>query len=130
MIQSGFFDLDKRHRKLDEKDPLIHLNQLIDWESFRPLLNPLRSKKKKSNAGRKPYDSILMFKVLVLQHLNNISDDDTEYLIRDRYSFCRFLGLAPEDNIPDAKTIWLFREQLVQHQLDEALFDQFNQQLD
>jgi IS5 family transposase len=71
-----------------------------------------------------------MFKLLVLQHLNNISDDDTEYLIRDRYSFCRFLGLVPEDNIPDAKAIWLFREQLVQHQLDEALFDRFNQRLD
>lgn len=47
MIQSGFFDLEKRHRKLDEKSPMIQLNQLIDWESFRPLLNPLRSKKKK-----------------------------------------------------------------------------------
>jgi IS5 family transposase len=125
-----FFDLEKRHRKLDEKYPLIQLNRLIDWESFRPLLNPLRSKKKKSNAGRKPYVSKLMFKLLVLQHLNNISDDDTEYLIRDRYSFCRFLGLVPEDNIPDAKAIWLFREQLVQHQLDEALFDRFNQRLD
>ena len=130
MIQPGFFDLDNRHRKLDEKDPLIHLNQLIDWETFRPSLNPIRSKKKKSNAGRKPYDLILMFKVLVLQHLYNISDDETEYMIRDRYSFCRFLELLPEDNIPDAKTIWLFREQLVQHQLAETLFDRFNQQLD
>jgi IS5 family transposase len=71
-----------------------------------------------------------MFKGFVLQHLNNISDDDTEYLIRDRYSFCRFFRLVLEDNIPDAKTIWLFREQLVQHQLDEALFDRFNQHLD
>jgi IS5 family transposase len=130
MIQSSFFDLDKRHRKLDEKDPLIQLNQLIDWESFRASLKLIRAKKKKSKAGRKPYDSLFMFKVLVLQHLYNISDDETEYMIRDRYSFCRFLGLLPEDNIPDAKTIWLFREQLVQHQLTETLFDRFNQQLD
>ena len=130
MIQTGFFDLENRHRKLDEKDPLIHLNQLIDWESFRSSLIPIRAKKKKSNAGRKPYDLVLMFKVLILQHLYNISDDETEYMIRDRYSFCRFLKLLPEDPIPDAKTIWLFREALVQHQLDETLFDRFNQQLD
>ena len=71
-----------------------------------------------------------MFKVLVLQHLYNISDDDTEYMIRDRYSFYRFLNLLPEDPIPDAKTIWSFREQLVQHQLERPLFDRFNQQLD
>lgn len=71
-----------------------------------------------------------MFKVLVIQHLYNISDDETEYMIRDRYSFCRFLGLSPEDNVPDAKTIWLFREQLVQHQLMDTLFEQFNLKLD
>jgi hypothetical protein len=71
-----------------------------------------------------------MFKVLVLQHMNNISDDETEYLIRDRYSFSRFLSLLPEDNIPGAKIIWLFREQLVQHRLFDPLFDQFNRQLD
>ena len=130
MMQPSFFDLENRHRKLDEKDPLIQLNQLIDWEQFRDPLKPIRSGKKKNNAGRKPYDLVLMFKVLVLQHLYNISDDETEYMIRDRYSFCRFLGLAPEDNIPDAKTIWLFREQLIQHQLTEALFDRFNRQLD
>ena len=130
MMQPGFFDLENRHRKLDEKDPLIQLNQLIDWEQFRVSLKPIRSGKKKNNAGRKPYDLVLMFKVLVLQHLYNISDDETEYMIRDRYSFCRFLGLLPEDNIPDAKTIWLFREQLIQHQLTEVLFDRFNRQLD
>jgi IS5 family transposase len=130
MMQSGFFDLENSHRKLDEKDPLIQLNQLIDWEQFSDTLKPIRSGKMKNNAGRKLYDLVLMFKVLVLQHLYNISDDETEYMIRDSYSFCRLLELAPEDNIPDAKTIWLFREQLIQHQLTEALFDRFNRQLD
>jgi IS5 family transposase len=71
-----------------------------------------------------------MFKILVLQHLYNISDNETEYMIRDRYSFFWFLGLLPEDNIPDAKTIWSFREQLMQHQLTDVLFDRFNRQLD
>ena len=51
----------------------------------------------KSNAGRKPYDTILKFKIMVLQSLHNLSDDRTEYLIRDRISFMRFLDLELED---------------------------------
>lgn len=130
MLQSGFFDLDDRYKKLNERDPLIHLNEWIDWEYFRPTLSKVREKERKSNAGRKGFDVVLMFKVLVLQHLYNISDDETEYQIRDRYSFCRFLGLTPEGTIPDAKTIWLFREMLVKRELMDVLFDDFNHQLD
>ena len=104
MSQPGFFDLESRHKKLNEKDPLLALNQLIDWENFRDTLNKVRDIARKSNAGRKPYDVVLMFKILVLQHLYNVSDDEIEYQIRDRYSFCRFLGLYPEQTVPDAKT--------------------------
>lgn len=129
MSQPGFFDLNDRYEKLNERDPLIHLNQLIDWENFRSTLNKVREKKRKSHAGRKGFDVVLMFKVLVLQHLYNIADDETEYQIRDRYSFCRFLGLSPEGKIPDAKTIWLFREALVKLELVETLFNDFNLQL-
>lgn len=130
MSQPGFFDLDDRHKKLNERDPLIRLNELIDWEDFRATLNKIREKDRKSSAGRKPYDVVLMFKVLVLQHLYNLSDDEIEYQLRDRYSFCRFLGLSPEGKIPDAKTIWLFREHLVQAALIEELFSDFNHQLE
>ncbi|NYZ68906.1 IS5 family transposase, partial [Endozoicomonas sp. SM1973] len=129
MLQSGFFDLDNRYHKLNERDPLISLNNLIDWEQFRYSLNIIREKERKSNAGRKPYDVVLMFKTLVLQHLYNLSDDEVEYQIRDRYSFCRFLGLSPEELIPDAKTIWLFKEQLVKCDLMKRLFNDFNEQL-
>ena len=75
----------------------------------------LRNQPRKSQAGRKSYDVVLMFKILVLQHLYNVSDDDIDCQIRDRHSFCRFLGRDLEDKIPDAKTIWLFREQLTRH---------------
>mgnify|MGYP001178601498 CR=1 FL=1 len=129
-MQAGFFDLDERHHKLNERDPLVHLDELVAWEYFRPTLERVRPKHRKSNAGRKPFDVILMFKALVLQHLYNLSDDELEYQIRDRYSFCRFLGVNPEDTTPDAKTIWLFREQLVNENLMEALFIDFDLQLD
>lgn len=129
MPQPGFFDLDERFRKLDEKDPLVSLNQLIHWEDFRATLEKIHQKERKSSAGRKSYDVVIMFKVLVLQHLYNVSDDQIEYQIRDRYSFCRFLGFTPSDKVPDAKTIWLFREQLVKHDLMKTLFYGFNNQL-
>ena len=129
MTQPSFFDLDSRYKKLNERDPLIGLEELIDWENFRDTLNKIRQKDRKSNAGRKPYDVVLMFKVLVLQHLYNLSDEESEYQIRDRYSFSRFLGLSPEGRIPDAKTIWLFREQLVQTGLMRELFADFDYQL-
>jgi IS5 family transposase len=92
-------------------------------------LNLVHEKERKSNAGAKPLDVVLMFKVLVLQQLNNLSDERIEYQIRDRLSFMRFLGLELEDRVPDAKTVWLFREHLKQLQLLEALFARFHEQL-
>ena len=66
----------------------------------------------RSRGGRPPFDHVLMFKVLILQSSHNLSDERTEYLIRDRLSFMRFLGLGLADTVPDANTIWGFREAL------------------
>jgi len=66
MYQPSFFELDERFKKLDEIDPLIGLNKLVDWEVFRDTLNKIRKKERKSNAGRKPLDVVVMFKALVL----------------------------------------------------------------
>ena len=70
---------------------------------------------RKSAAGRKPWDEVLIFKALVLQALYNLSDDQAEYQLRDRLSFMHpstllrraFDGLGLEDAVPDAKTLWL-----------------------
>ena len=82
--------------------------------------------KRKSNAGCKPWDAIVMFKAIVLCALYNLSDDQVEYQMRDRLSFVRFLALTLEDKVPDAKTVWLYREQLSQAGVIEALFDGFD----
>jgi IS5 family transposase len=131
MPQPGLFDLDERYERLTRLgDPLVHVHKGVDWEAFRPRLERLRDKPRKSNAGRKPYDAVLMFKVLILQHRYHVSDESIEYQIRDRYSFSRFLGLLPEDRVPDATTVWLFREALVKENAGEELFRAFNQQLE
>ena len=131
---AGLFDVDERHAKLTLLgDPLVELKKMIDWEAFRSDIEKAREKargrKCKNAAGAKPIDAVLMFKTVVLQQLNNLSDDRIEYQIRDRLSFMRFLGLNLEDRIPDAKTVWLFRETLKQAELGEVLFKRFHEQL-
>src|SRR3954449_6979461 len=124
MGQLGFFDADKRLQALSARgDPLEAIDHLVPWESFRAeieavVLTP--DELKKSSAGRKPFDAILMFRMLVLQALNNLSDEQVEYQVRDRLSFSRFLRLAIEDSIPDATTLWLFREKLAKAGLIES----------
>lgn len=130
MMLNGMFDLDFRLQELAKGgDPLLKLNEAIDWEIFRPLLETIRDKERKSNAGRPPYDAVLMFKIVVLQSLYNLGDDAIEYQIRDRLSFMRFLGLSLGDRVPDAKTIWLYREQLTEATLIETLFARFDEHL-
>lgn len=131
---AGLFDMDERLTKLSLLgDPLVELNKMIDWEAFRGDIEKAREKarehERKSAAGAKPIDAVQMFKIMVLQQLNNLSDDRIEYQIRDRLSFMRFLRLNLEDRVPDAKTVWLFRETLKQQGMGEVLFKRFDEQL-
>ena len=66
-----------------------------------------------------------MFKVLILQAMHSLSDERCEYLIKDRLSFMRFLGLGLTDAVPDANTIWTFREALKKANAADVLFEQF-----
>ncbi len=127
MNQLGFLDFDTRLSRIDKAgDPLVKLNETIDWEIFRPTLEQARTKPKKSNAGAKGFDVILLFKILILQSLYNLSDDALEYQILDRYSFSRFLGLHAASKIPDATTIWRFREDLTKAGKVAELFTSFD----
>jgi len=69
---------------------------------FRPALASGFHFSRGTHGGRPPYDAVLIFKVLILQSLYNLSDDQTEYQIKDRLSFMRFLGLDLWENVPDA----------------------------
>lgn len=127
MMHSGLFDWQTRFEQLDNGgDPLVKLNQIVNWEQFRKSLETLRDIERKSNAGRKPFDAVVMFKIMILQSLYNLSDDQIEFQVRDRLSFMRFLGLSLSDIVPDAKTVWLFREQLTEAKLIKKLFNQFD----
>jgi hypothetical protein len=127
MKQLGFLDFDTRLQRIDKAgDPLSKLNSTVDWEILRPVLEQARRKKKKSNAGTKGFDVLLLFKILILQSLYNLSDEGLEFQILDRYSFSRFLGLHAADKIPDVTTIWRFREDLVRAGVVNTLLERFD----
>lgn len=127
MKQAGFFDVEERLARLSGLgDQLEAFSRTVDFEVFRPDLEKALAYSDGSKGGRPPFDPVLMFKILVIQTLNNLSDERTEYLINDRLSFMRFLGLGLSDRVPDAKTIWLFRERLTQAGAIEGLFNRFD----
>ena len=127
----NLFSHEFQMRKIDRNgDPLVKINQFVDWELFRADLEAARESARphepKSNAGRPATDVILLFKMLVLQSLYNLSDDAAEQQVLDRLSFQRFLGLDIGDPVPDAKTLWAFKELLKPGDLAKTLFLRFD----
>jgi transposase, IS5 family len=133
--QPGFFDVEERLKQLsDLGDQLEAFAAAVDFELFRPSLDAALAYADGAKGGRPPLDPVRMFKVLVIQAAHNLSDERAEYLINDRLSFMRFLGLGLCDRVPDARTIWLFRERLTRAQIDgrpaiEVLFARFDASL-
>lgn len=123
----SLFDEQFSSEKLEEiGNPLAMVSKVIDFEIFRDLLeSKLLNLNKKNNAGAKPYDLVLMFKILILQRYYGLGDKQVEYQILDRTSFKNFLGLDTGDKIPDEKTVWAFRENLTKTGLTEDLFHEF-----
>lgn len=103
------------------KNHLSELNEFVPWEIFRPTLDKALFRETQGPGGRPSFDRLLMFKILVLQSVYNLSDAETEFQIADRMSFRRFLAIGIADRVPDEKTIWLFRERLGPLALQELM---------
>ena len=130
MRQRGFFDVDERLKRVsDLGDPLEAMAAVIDFEKFRPPLDEALNRSDGSKGGRPAFDPVLMFKVVILQALNDLSDERAEFLITDRLSFMRFLGLGLGDKAPDRNTIWTFREALKKAGAIDALFAAFEREI-
>jgi IS5 family transposase len=122
--------LTEKLRKLG--NPLYKLDKYIDWKIFEEVVNQPFDKVRKDakKGGRPSYNKLMLFKGLVIQALYNLSDEQLEYQILDRSSFKEFLGLKKSDRVPDSRTFWHFREQLIAFGSIESLFRSFNNQLD
>ena len=104
--QAGFWDVDERYALLSEAgDPLVKLNEVVPWEVFRKPLAKALKRSDGAKGGRPPFDSVMMFKIMVLQALYDLSDDQAEFVINDRLSFLRFLGLGLGDKVPPSRRL-------------------------
>jgi IS5 family transposase len=128
-----FSALSKKRVQESQEVGILKLNKIIDWEGFRDLMEEVagyRAKDKKKG-GRPPFDPVLMLKILILQKYYGLSDERTEYEVNDRLSFLSFLGLELGDDVPDARTIWDFKERIEAKQRNGSarLFEAFTQKL-
>lgn len=125
--QPGFWSVEDRLRELSEQgDPLAKLLEIVDFELFRPVLDAAIGPDDRAKGGRPPFDAVLKLKMLYLMAQHGLSFEQTEHLVRDRLSWMRFCGLSIADPVPDANTLWDFREVLIR----AAAFDQLFYQLD
>jgi len=130
--QAGFWDFEHSLEALSaEGDPLEQLERTVRFEQFRPALTGAVRRSDPSKGGRPGFDVVLKFKMLVLQGLYGLSLQQTCFQVRDRLTWLRFCGLRPGDAVPDANTLWDFREALIKaksldllfHKLDQAISD-------
>lgn len=128
----GLFDEQETEQKLSNiGNPLEMISNVINFEMFREKLEyKLLNQTKKNNAGAKPYDVVMMFKIMILQRYYRLGDTQIEYQILDRLSFKKFLCLESGDKVPDEKTVWAFRENLTNSGLVEEIFAQFGQYIE
>ena len=122
MGQMGFFDIAKRYAGLDAKnDPLLKIDEVVPWEDFRPRLEAAwrsPTEERKSSAGRKPWDAVVMFKAIVLCALYNLSDDQvTDAAVHDSQVLDDILD--PDNTASDVWADSAYRSAEIEATLDE-----------
>lgn len=115
-LKEKFAKVKKLRSRLDE------MKQLLDWGAFLSLFP-----EKETTRGRPAYDIILKLKCLFLQGWYNISDEELEFQINDRFSFQEFLDYPK--NIPDFTTIWRFKEYLQEANLIDKVWNELQRQI-
>ena len=109
------------------KSKFLQISDAIDWGKIRVDLEGMYDNTSE-RGGRPKCDPVMMFKILILQQWYGLSDMEAERQIADRISFMEFLGYPSE--IPDSRTIWLFRERLSKTGMDRIVWSELQSQLD
>lgn len=111
-----------------EENYLDKIDKIIDWNKIKRILDK-KYKWTKNAAGNPAYPPLPMFKILLLERWEKLSDPQMEYALRDRFSFIRFVGFSVMSDTPDYSTISRFRSRLLELKLYDRLFDEINKQL-
>lgn len=112
-LKPDLFADEARKRKVDSLgDPLQVIERHIDFAELTQLVDALLPRGDGRKGGRPPYPTEVMVRILVLKHLNNLSDERMEYMLLDRMSYQRFCLLASSSNVPDRNTLWQWQQRL------------------
>ena len=130
MIKTSLFADQEREAKLNKLgDALQVMEQHVDFAALAAEVDLAAPRPSRERGGRPPFPTELMVRVLLIQQLFNLSDEQMEFQLLDRLSFQRFVGLRASSQIPDRTTIWTFKERLIQAGASESVFDAVNRQL-
>ena len=124
------FEREMQLEALAEFDDLVRIRELVDWEAFRPQLKEMFGTDScRKGSGRPPWDELVMFRALVLGAMYSLSDRRLQFLLLDRRTFKRFVGLESDDQVPDQKTLWKYRNRLSVSGRMAELFESFKGQI-
>lgn len=130
MIKISLFADQEREAKLNKLgDALQVLEQHVDFKALAAEVDRAAPRPSRERGGRPPFPTELMVRVLLIQQLFNLSDEQMEFQLLDRLSYQRFVGLRSSSQIPDRTTIWTFKERLIAAGASESIFDAVNRQL-
>ncbi|NYG31652.1 IS5 family transposase [Sphaerotilus montanus] len=125
------FVVQQRKAKLEGYvQTLAAMDELIDFAAMAAAVDKACPRADRSKGGRPPYPTEALVRMVFLQGLYNLSDEQCEHQVLDRMSFQRFCRLDGALNIPDARTLWNFRQRLAEGGLGgRAIFEALSQQL-
>lgn len=130
MIKTSLFADQEREAKLNKLgDALQVMEQYVDFSALAAEVDRAAPRPSRERGGRPPFPTEMMVRVLLIQQLHNLSDEQMEFHLLDRLSYQRFVGLRSSSQIPDRTTIWTFKERLIAAGASETIFDAVNRQL-
>lgn len=131
MIKESLFAAEEREAKLDKLGDILQvLEKHVDFKALSQAIDQAAPRPSQEKGGRPPFPTEIMVRVIVLQQLYNLSDEQMEFQLLDRLSFQRFVGLRHSSQIPDRTTLWTFKERLIKANASDTLFDAVNRELD
>jgi len=130
MMKPNLFAAQEREAKLTKLgDALQVLERHVDFAALAGAVDEAAPRPGRERGGRPPFPTEVMVRILLIQQLFNLSDEQMEFQLLDRLSFQRFAGLRDSSQIPDRTTIWTFKERLIKAGASESVFEAVNRQL-
>lgn len=128
--QDLFVQEQRQAKLLDYVGALAGIDELFDFGAMAAKLDEVCPAGDRSKGGRPGYTTEVLVRMVMLQGLYNLSDEQCEYQVLDRMSFQRFCRLDGALNVPDARTLWRFKQRLAEKGVGgQTIFEEVGREL-